>query len=304
VKRRLEAEELGYFHSRKKNEEKIIKLILFKKHGYILSSDTQFFSALISACENECRQSGYELLISQIIHGEHDKEDIFKIINQSKIDGILLIATEMEESDFTHFENVDTPIVILDSYFRTKNYDCILINNSRGSYVATKYFINNGHTRIGFLGSTKNISNFEYRYRGFIRAINESNLSFSEDDKILVEPTLDGAYRDMKEFLSNHKGNLPTALFALNDIMALGAIKAMQEQGIKIPEQVSIIGFDDIPFSSLSNPNLTTMKVYTNDMGKLAIKRLIEKIENEDEISLKIEIDTKLIERNSVVISS
>lgn len=294
------AEELGYFHNRKKSEEKIIRLILFKKHGYVLSSDTQFFSALISACENECRQRGYELLISQIIHGEQAKEDIFKIVNQSKIDGIVLIATEMEENDFVHFENVDTPIVMLDSYFGTKSYDSILINNVRGAYVATKYFINNGHTRLGFLGSTKNISNFECRYRGFINAINDSNLRFREDDKILIEPTLDGAYRDMKEFLSNHKRDLPTALFALNDIMALGAMKAMQEEGIKIPKQVSVIGFDDIPFSSLSNPNLTTMKVYTDEMGRLAIKRLCEKIENEDEVSLKIEIDTKLIERNSV----
>jgi len=294
------AEELGYFHNCKKNEKKVIRLILFKKHGYVLSSDTQFFSALISACENECRQRGYELLVSQIIHGEHDKEDIFKIINHNKIDGILLISTEMEESDFIHFENVDTPIVMLDSYFGTKNYDCILINNVRGAYIATKYVINNGHTRIGFLGSTKSISNFECRYRGFINSINDSNLNFRDDDKILVEPTLDGAYRDMKEFLLNRKGDLPTALFALNDIMALGAIKAMQEQGIKIPEQVSIVGFDDIPFSSLSNPNLTTMKVYTNEMGRLAIKRLIEKIENKDEVSLTIEIDTKLIERDSV----
>jgi len=295
------AEDLGYFHNRKKNEEKVIRLILFKKHGYVVSSDTQFFSALIEACENECRQRGYELLISQVIHGEHDKEDVFKIIDQNKIDGILLLATEMNENDFANFENIDIPIVVLDSYFRTKSYDYILINNVSGSYGATKYFIDNGHTRIGFLGSSKNINNFEYRYRGFIKAINDFKLSFREENKILVEPTLDGAYRDMKNFLLHYKGDLPTALFALNDIIALGAIKAMQEQGIKIPEQVSIIGFDDIPFSSLSNPNMTTIKVYTNEMGRLAVKRLIEKIENEDEVSLKIEIDTKLIERNSVI---
>lgn len=295
------AEELGYFHNRKKNEDKVIRLILFKKHGYVLSSDTQFFSALISACENECRQRGYELLISQIFHGKQDKENVFKIMNQSKIDGILLIATEMDESDLIHFENIDTPIVMMDSYFGTKSYDYILINNVRGAYIATKHFIKNGHTRIGFLGSTKNISNFDCRYRGFISAINDSSLNFKEEDKILVEPTLDGSYKDMKEFLLNRREDLPTALFALNDIMALGAIKAMQERGIQIPKQVSIIGFDDIPFSSLSNPNLTTMKVYTNEMGSLAIKRLIEKIENKDEVHLKIEIDTKLIERSSVV---
>lgn len=294
------AEELGYFRNHKKNEEKVIRLILFKKHGYIVS-DTPFFSALIEACENECRQRGYELLISQVIHGEHDKEDIFKIINQSKIDGILLLATEMNEDDFSNFENTDTPMVVLDSYFATKSYDYIVINNISGSYRATKYFIEKGHKKIGVLGSSINISNFEYRYKGFEKAINEANLIFAEEDNILLEPTLDGAYRDMKEYLEHNNGReLPTALFALNDIIALGAIKAMKEQDIKIPEDISIIGFDDIPFSALSNPNMTTIKVYTTEMGRLAVKRLIDKTNEEEEVPLKIEIDTKLIERDSV----
>lgn len=295
------AEELGYFRNHKKNEEKVMRLILFKKHGYVVS-DTQFFSALIEACENECRQSGYELLISQVIHGEHDKENVFKIINQGKIDGILLLATEMSEEDFGYFENIDIPIVVLDSYFALKSYDYVLINNISGSYRATKYFIDNGHKRIGILGSSISISNFEYRYKGFKKAIEESGLELRKEDEILIEPTIDGSYKDMKEYLERNNGKeLPTALFAFNDIIAMGAMRAMQEQGINIPKDISIIGFDDIPFSSLSNPNMTTVKVYTEDMGSLAVRRLIDKIDNEDrEIPLKIEIDTKLIERKSV----
>lgn len=295
------AEELGYFRNHKKNEEKIMRLILFKKHGYVVS-DTQFFSELIEVCENECRQSGYELLISQVIPGEHDKENVFKIINQGKIDGILLLATEMNEGDFGYFENLDIPIVVLDSYFALKSYDYVVINNISGSYRAAKYFIDNGHKRIGVLGSSINISNFEYRYKGFKKAIEESELKFRQDDEILIEPTLDGAYRDMKKYLEENRGKeLPTALFAFNDIIALGAIRAIQEQGIKVPQDISIIGFDDIPFSSLSNPNMTTVKVYTQEMGSMAVRRLIEKINDEDgAIPIKIEIDTKLIERNSV----
>ncbi len=295
------AEELGYFPNHKKNEEKVIRLILFKKHGYVVS-DTQFFSSLIEACENECRQRGYELLISQVIHGEHDKEDIFKIIDQNKIAGILLLATEMNQDDFSNFENMDVPMVVLDSYFATKSYDYIVINNVSGSYRATKYFIEKGHKKIGILGSSINISNFEYRYKGFEKAIKEAKLIFEEEDNILLEPTLDGAYRDMKEYLEQNNGRqLPTALFAMNDIIALGAMKAMKEHGINIPEDISIIGFDDIPFSALSNPNMTTIKVYTTEMGRLAVKRLIDKTSEEEEVPLKIEIDTKLIERDSVI---
>lgn len=295
------AEELGYFRNHKKNEEKVMRLILFKKHGYVVS-DTQFFSALLEACEKECRQNGYELLISQVIHGEHDKENVFKIINQGKIDGILLLATEMNEEDFCYFESLDIPVVVLDSYFALKSYDYVVINNSSGAYRATKYFIDNGHKRIGILGSSVNISNFECRNKGFKKAIEEAGLEFRENDEILVEPTLDGSYKDMKEYLKKNKGReLPTALFAFNDIIALGAMRAMQEDGLSIPEDISIIGFDDIPFSALSNPNMTTVKVYTEEMGSIAVKRLIDKINEEDKsIPLKIEIDTKLVERNSV----
>ncbi|WP_459478951.1 LacI family DNA-binding transcriptional regulator [Clostridium saccharoperbutylacetonicum] len=295
------AEELGYFRNHKKNEEKVVKLLLFKKHGYVVS-DTQFFSALIDACEKECRESGYELLISQVIHGEHDKENVLKIINQGKIDGILLLATEMNDADFYYFEGLDTPIVVLDSYFELKSQDYIVINNISGAYRATKYFIDNGHKRIGMLGSSINISNFEYRHKGFKKAIEEAGLEFREEDDILLEPTLDGSYKDMKEYLEKNKGKeLPTALFAFNDIIALGAMRAMQEKGISIPKDISIIGFDDIPFSSLSNPNMTTVKVYTEEMGSIAVRRLIDKINDEGEnVPLKIEIDTKLIERSSV----
>lgn len=294
------AQELGYFDNRKKTEERVIRLILFKKHGYVVS-ETQFFTALIEACENQCRQSGYELLISQVIDGEHDKEDILKIIDQKKVDGILLLATEMDEIDFENFKNIEIPMVVLDSYFETKSDDYILINNISGAYRATKYFIENGHKRIGMLGSSIDINNFKHRRIGFEKAINEAGMTLKNKDSIFLEPTLDGAYKDMKKYLEqNGKKDLPTALFAFNDIIALGAIKAMQEQEINIPKDVSIIGFDDIPISSLTNPSMTTIKVFTNEMGALAVKRLINKL-NEEVVPIKIEIDTKLIERNSVI---
>lgn len=295
------ADEMGYFGNRKKNEERVIRLIIFKKHGFVVS-DTQFFAALIEACENQCRKSGYELLISQVIDGEHDKEDISKIIGQRKIDGILLLATEMDETDLENFKDIDIPMVVLDSYFETKSNDYILINNVSGAYRATKYFIENGHKRIGILGSSIEINNFKYRRMGFEKAISESGIILKDKDNIFIEPTLEGAYLDMKKFLEENGGkDLPTAFFAFNDIIALGAIKAMQEQGINIPKDVSVIGFDDIPISSLINPSMTTIKVFTNEMGALAVKRLIDKVNDEAEVlPIKIEIDTKIIERNSV----
>lgn len=294
------AEEQGYFRNQKKNEDNAIRLIVFKKHGYVVS-DTPFFSALIEGCERECRENGYELLISHITDDLSSEEDISRILNQKNVDGILLLATEMNESDLSKFDNLNIPIVVVDSYLETKSCDYISINNISGSYSAVKYFVDKGHKKIGYLGSSQSINNFAHRAEGFNKAILDFNIEDSEQYKFLLEPTVDGAYKDMKEIITSKK-KLPTALFAFNDIIAMGAMKAMNEEGIKIPEDVSIIGFDDISFSSLVNPALTTIRVHTSEMGRLSVRRLIEKIKYGSDFKLKIEIDTELIQRDSVKI--
>lgn len=293
------AEEMGYFRNTKKNEGKIIRLIKYKKNGHVVA-DTPFFSSLIEACEKECRRNGYELLISQVVYGEHTKEDVHKIVNHHKIDGIILLATEMDESDLKYFEGIEIPMVLVDSYFKEIDYDYVVINNTKGAYSATKYLIDKGHKNIGLLGSNIEIKNFKYRLEGYIKTLNTFGIEFNENNNIYVDPTIDGAYSDFKVYLEKNKDNLPSAFFALNDIIALGAMKAMNEVGISIPNDVSIVGFDDIPFSTYSNPGVTTVKVHTKTMGKTAVKRLMESIENDIEITLKIEINTELIERESV----
>ena len=293
------AEEMGYFRNTKKNEGKIIRLIKYKKNGHVVA-DTPFFSSLIEACEKECRRNGYELLISQVVYGEHTKEDVHKIVNHHKIDGIILLATEMDESDLKYFEGIEIPMVLVDSYFKEIDYDYVVINNTKGAYSATKYLIDKGHKNIGLLGSNIEIKNFKYRLEGYIKTLNTFGIEFNENNNIYVDPTIDGAYSDFKVYLEKNKDNLPSAFFALNDIIALGAMKAMNEVGISIPNDVSIVGFDDIPFSTYSNPGVTTVKVHTKTMGKTAVKRLMESIENDIEITFKIEINTELIERESV----
>ncbi|MEN8076011.1 LacI family DNA-binding transcriptional regulator [Clostridioides difficile] len=293
------AEEMGYFRNTKKNEGKVIRLIKYKKNGHVVA-DTPFFSSLIEACEKECRKNGYELLISQVVYGEHTKEDVHKIVNHHKIDGILLLATEMDESDFKYFEGIEIPMVVVDSYFKEIDYDYVVINNTKGAYSATKYLIDKGHKNIGLLGSNIEIKNFKYRVEGYIKTLNTFGIEFNENNNIYVDPTIEGAYGDFKVYLEKNKDNLPSAFFALNDIIALGAMKAMNEVGISIPNDISIVGFDDIPFSSYSNPGVTTVKVHTKTMGKTAVKRLMEVIENDVEITLKIEINTEFIERESV----
>ncbi|MCM8711551.1 LacI family DNA-binding transcriptional regulator [Clostridium sp. SYSU_GA19001] len=295
------AEEMGYYRNNKE-ESNIIRFIIFKKQGYVVS-DTPFFSALIEGIERECRAEGFELIVSHVIHNEHSDEDIQEIIKQDQIAGVLLLATEMDESDLEPFKKLSIPVIILDNYFNNADFDYVLINNVQGAYQAVKYLVEKGHKEIGCLGSSKIINNFRYRYEGFKEALIYSNLNIHHEYEVVLEPTLEGAYRDMKEVLNDKNFKLPTAYFAFNDIIAFGAIRAMKEKGIKIPEDVSIVGFDDMPFCEISSPRLSTIRVYKQYIGKTAVKRLIQKITDRDEVKLKMEIKTELVERESVLFS-
>jgi LacI family transcriptional regulator len=294
------AREIGYNKEISNGISKSIRFIVYKKHGYVIS-DTPFFSSLIEGIAKECRDEGYELLISHINTDEANYKDTIENIIKDNSAGLLLLATEMFPEDMELFNGVSAPIVLLDSYFKNMDYDTVLINNTSASYKATNYLALNGHANIGYLHSSIYINNFHYRKLGYIDALNENNLEMNEKYILSLEPTMEGSYRDMKKILEERDFELPTAFFADNDIIALGAMRAMKEKGIKIPQDVSVIGFDDMPFCEITNPRLTTIKVFKQEIGGIAVRRLLEKITNNDNTIHKIEVGTDLIIRDSVL---
>jgi LacI family transcriptional regulator len=135
--------------------------------------------------------------------------------------------------------------------------------------------------------------------QGYFEALKEFNIPYNKDYHICLEPTMEGAYRDMAYRLGVN-GDIPTAFFADNDTIAFGAMRALKEKGIRIPEDVSVIGFDDMPFCEITSPRLTTVKVYKQEMGSLAVKQLMKKLDGNDNVLQKILIDTELVIRDSV----
>lgn len=295
------AREMGYSleNLEKKNTEKIIRFIIYKRHGFVVS-DTPFFSNLIEGIQRECRENQYEMVISHITKNEENYQEIIENIKEDNASGVILLATEMYKEDLNNFIDINKPIVLLDSYFKHEDFDYVVINNSSASYKATEHLIENGHREIGYLQSSVYINNFYYRESGFTEALNDNQISLKDDYVYKLEPTLEGSYKDMKKLLKDRKNELPTTFFADNDIVAFGAMRALKENGIKIPADVSIVGFDDMPFCQVSSPRLTTIKVYKQEIGRLAVKRVLEKINGDDNIIQKIEVATELVERDSV----
>ena len=179
------------------------------------------------------------------------------------------------------------------------DFNAVLINNEDSARMATEYLYQKGHRKIGYIRSSFRIRGFRSRFYGYQSALRKFRLDFDEKNVFTVTPNLNGAYHDMLRYLEK-RSSLPTAFFADNDLMALGSMKAFQEKGYRIPEDISIIGFDDLPFSEISNPALTTLRVPNTEMGQLAVRRIVDIIKKKDLINVKIQVCTKFIIRDTV----
>lgn len=297
------AKKMGYVPVRKQRLRKTIRFIIYKQHGLVIM-DTPFFSDLIAGIEQECQRNNYELVISYIYAA--DKEDTRERLSTISADNttpILLLATEMDETSLTPFLNLNVPLVAVDSWFHHQKINTVIINNYEAGYMATRHLIEKGHTHIGFIGSSIPFNNMRDQKLGFDAALKENDLSFSSKDIFLLEPTMEDSVHDMQSLLEYRFASLPTAFFAANDILAAGASRALKTLGYHLPEDVSIIGMDDVPLCQIVNPTLSTISVPKYMLGAVAVQRLIQIAQENQEatpIYLTTQVGVQLVSRESV----
>lgn len=287
------ASESGYISS---NIIKKIKFVIFRRNGYIID-DNPFFTSIVTGIEQECRRFSYEMVINNVDKRDSEYENqVREIINDTE-SGIILLATEMQDGDLDIYKESMAPILILDYWDENMEFNGVLINNADSARMATDYLINNGHKEVGYIKGSYRIKGFRSRFVGYKTSMQKHGLKVNPDFIYEVGTTINEAYLDMVEILEG-KCKMPTAFFVEDDLIALGTIKALQEKGYGIPEDISIIGFDDIVFSEMSG--LTTIRVPNTEMGKLAVRRMVDMIENRDDIVVKTQVCTQFIERKTV----
>ena len=277
-----------------KTEKGTFSFIIYRKHGAVIA-DTPFFNELTEGVEQSCRQACYRLNI----HYLYGDENIARQLRELPYcNGIILLATEMRYEDFRPFDALSIPLVVLDTYFEGLAYDCVLINNFQGAYQAANYIIRKTKKQPGYLRSSYPIGNFSERADGFYKAIRDNGMSASRSRVFSLTPSLEGACEDVLELLRAGEEPSP-CYFADNDLIAAGAIKAFKEQGYRIPEDISIIGFDNMPLCSYIEPALTTVNVPKQYMAQMAVNRLIQNITCKKHFPVKIEIGTSIVRRKS-----
>ncbi|MDD2534392.1 MAG: LacI family DNA-binding transcriptional regulator [Eubacteriales bacterium] len=295
------AERLGYdtrlMTRRNQQSGGNIRLVVYKKSGRVVA-DTPFFLALTEGIEAAARTNGRQLMISHISDLESQNQ-VMQIVYDNPQEGIILLATELSLSEFLPFFRANHPLVVLDGSLSDTQSDAVLINNFQGAYDAVQELRRNGHRLIGYLKSNVPIYNFSQRHLGVIQAMIDENSFLDSQFICAVEPSADGAYRETLAWLDTNPP-LPTAFFADNDIIAFGAMRAFKEKGLQIPRDLSIIGFDDLPYCEMIDPPLTTVRVFKHSLGRLAVERLLERMNGKVAENVRIEVATELVRRQSV----
>lgn len=289
------AEELGY-----RTEEKIkkIRFVIFRRNGLIID-DSPFHPAVIEGVERQAKSMGYETLFCYVdINDDQYEMQINEILSDTE-SAVVLLGTEMLEEDFEPFTRAKNKIILLDGWSDKYFFDSVLISNTDSAAKAVEYLINKGHKEIGYIKGDFRIQAFKYREIGFNRIMDRYKLPIKPEYIAEVGTRIETAYERMKEYLDK-TSSLPTAFFADNDTIAIGAMQALKEYGYDIPGDVSIIGFDNISFGAISDPTLTTVNVYKHEMGETAVRELALAIEDPKKVKMKIQVCTGFVERGSV----
>jgi len=258
-----------------------------------------FYAELIKAVEKNCYAAGYNLVLCNT-DGDPEKTDSYlKMLVQKRIDGILVMCTEYDHGLFAALTaQRNLPMVVMDWGPSDEYLDRIQDNSFLGGYLATQHLLEYGHCDIGYIGGSSKKLPAIQRFEGFKKAMLEAGQPINPQWIIQSNFECEGGRSAIRQILAlEHK---PSAVFISNDMMALGAISAAQQSGVSVPEQLSIIGYDNISFSAHFNPPLTTINQPKDTLATMAVTALIERIQQPGKPGRTLLIEPDLVIRSSV----
>ncbi|AFH63288.1 LacI family DNA-binding transcriptional regulator [Paenibacillus caseinilyticus] len=302
------ASEHGYAHKSKAavsaQGPRTLTFLAAANAGIVLEDYYQqpFFRELIHFIEERCRARGYSLIYSSM-EPEPSAGELRALAEEKRSEGVILLGTNLNRSQVAFIAGeLPLPLVVLDTCFDTLPLPFVEINNVMGAYQAGSHLCAAGHRTVGYIESNVRIHNFDERRRGFELALLERGMEFAGDEIFSVAPTILSSQESLKSQLAAYldAGNsLPEAFFCECDYIAISAIKTLNELGYRVPEDVSVVGFDNISEARIVSPELTTVHVEKERMAHLAVELLIESIESAPGAKAKIKVDTRLVERHS-----
>jgi len=254
-----------------------------------------FFPLLIRGIADACNARRYHLMLSLFSSRDEQRELYRRIIRGGHLDGIIISSTVIDDPLIPRLLEDQVPFVLVGRYPRDARASYVDADNRAGAQMAVDYLIRLGHRRIATITGPLNMIAGLDRYEGYLAALRNKGLE--KDDALIAEGdfSYEGGFQAMQTLLPHE----PTAVFVASDTMALGAIKAIKGAGLRIPEDISIVGFDDLEAASFSDPPLTTVRQPIYLLGSTAAQLLIDLIEGKSRPPQRIVFPTELVIRRS-----
>lgn len=257
----------------------------------------EFFSEVIRGIDQTAQGGGYHLLVS----GSHnDKGEIEAALRamRGRVDGLIVMSPDIDSAALIANLPASTPVVLLNCFVDGDSFDSLTIDNHGGAHAMVRHLVASGRSRIAFIkGSDRNYDAAE-RLRGYRAAHADAGIEWNEALEIDGDFTEAGGYRAAERIAA--LAPRPTAIFAANDSMAIGALSALREAGIGVPDEMAVVGFDDIPMARYMSPPLTSVRVSICEMGERAVRMLLQAIEDKNEhVKQQHVLPTTLVVRQS-----
>ncbi|RWR02686.1 transcriptional regulator [[Pantoea] beijingensis] len=234
----------------------------------VMDVSDPFFGALVKAVDNVAQRLKKHVLINNSYHQEEKERHAIEVLIRQRCHALIVHAKTLSDAELASFMDQVPGMVLINRIIPGYAHRCVCLDNVSGALMATRMLQQQGHTRIGYLGSCHPIEDVIQRRDGWLQALAEQGMTPPEGWTASGEPDLSGGEAAMVELLGR---NLHlTAVFAYNDSMAAGALTALKDNDIQVPQHLSIIGFDDIPISRYTDPQLTTVRYPIVSMAKLA----------------------------------
>jgi DNA-binding LacI/PurR family transcriptional regulator len=259
-----------------------------------------FYHPMARAVQDVAREHNYEVLISNSDHLYENERRFCEIVLGRGVDGVIMVPIHLTNADLADYvSRTQIPFAVLAEYVTHPSIDIVFVNDERAIYEGTSWLISErGYRSIGYIGVPDYLPPGPRRLRGFKRAMADAGLSIDPCFMLTSDFTLEGGKQVARDLIQT--GKLPSALVVVNDLMAIGVILTLQEAGYSVPQDVAVLGFDDIPEATIIRPTLSTIAQDPRDIGLTLARALFERIENPNISTRRVyECSYQLIPRQS-----
>ncbi len=277
---------------------------LTSKHSYtiglVLPDITNpFFPAVARGVEDVAHRNGYNVVLCNTDGDARKEADYLKVLRSKQVDGVIFTTSQSSTRHVKHLIELGIPVVLADRRMKLE-CDFVAVDNVEGAYMAARHLIALGHRRIGFITGPQDVATGSERIAGYRKAMEEAGLEIDDGLILKGDYRQHSGYQGAKSLL--RKSEPPTAIFACNDLMAIGVLMALEEEGLRVPDDMAVVGYDDTLLASVCRPRLTSVAQPKYEIGAIACEMLLNRIKVRDKPREQTILRPQLIIRDSSVV--